>query len=931
MTPDHHERIKAIFLKAIAAPIAERSRLIAVACQGDERLCSEVEILMAHHHGTGPSALAGAEADTVATDPAIASPLEAQATEISRTQPQQIHETLHAGTMIGDRYRVIAPLGRGGMGVVYRAEDLKLSQDVALKFLNPTLARNPVWVARLREEVRIARSVTHPSVCRVYDIGETEELHFLTMEFVEGEDLASLLRRLGPLHRDKAFQLGRQICFGLHAAHRAGVVHRDLKPGNILIDRDGGAHITDFGLAYLPGQGRNELRGGTPAYMAPEQLTGAPVTVRADIYALGLVLFELLAGQPAITAESVSQLLDPRRRPTPRSIGSLVKELPPGLEAVIERCLSTDPSLRPATALLVAAELPGADVLEAALEGGETPPPDLIAAAKPQSISGPWRTALAAMTVVLAAMLVYFKGTSNLPWDHMGSHPPSVLNDRSERLLTSLLGHDPPPHRAFGFCDADDLNTLASESFDQPEAVRFDSSLGPFFWFRAAPSRLAPLTYDNVVLLGDRTLANDPPAVPGAQLLAYDRNGLLIFYRANPAIGTELHREESAWNARELELLLTAADLTSDPSTAIGSAQVSDISVPVRMGESQQLADMRLRASHGRIVAFAVVRPRERIELGSSTSALRRERLTTITMWLMFLGLMVVAVPWAWYSYRSGYSDHVSALRLAITIFGISLFVRVLRFPTGVDFADALVRLAVGSFHAAGAGGLLAAFYLALDRYARKYWPDKLVTWTRLMNLRWRDPAVREHVLAGVGLGVFWGLLVVVERQLVASLGRSVRGHVMPERITERLMGMRPLLAGVLDLVPQAVLYGLLFMLVLVVARRLFVSRAWAATLAMLVLVAVLVPRGAHPSTSWAVWGLGGAALCVWAMMRFGLLTLVVGLFVAMVLNTTPMTLDWTSWQAEPMLFVLALIASGVLYGVWQARTAAPTAHMRSS
>ncbi|MGH9810559.1 MAG: serine/threonine-protein kinase, partial [Terriglobia bacterium] len=205
-----------------------------------------------------------------------------------------------AGTLLSERYRLISMVGRGGMGEVYRASDLKLNQPVALKFLPPAVAAKPGLLERFHGEVRIARQVSHPNVCRVYDIGEAEGSAFISMEYVDGEDLGSLLRRIGRLPHDKAVEIGRKLCAGLAAAHAKGVLHRDLKPANIMIDGRGQVLIMDFGLAALADQVAGaEVRNGTPAYMAPEQLAGKEVSERSDIYALGLVLYEVFTGQRA--------------------------------------------------------------------------------------------------------------------------------------------------------------------------------------------------------------------------------------------------------------------------------------------------------------------------------------------------------------------------------------------------------------------------------------------------------------------------------------------------------------------------------------------------------------------------------------------------------------------------------------------------------
>ncbi|MEX2273079.1 MAG: serine/threonine-protein kinase [Vicinamibacterales bacterium] len=218
------------------------------------------------------------------------------------------HGRFAPGTIVGDRYRIVGLLGRGGMGEVFRADDLRLGQPVALKFLPPTLDRDPVRLAQFHNEVRTARQVSHSNVCRVYDIGEVDGQHFITMEYVDGEDLSSLIRRIGRLPEDKAIEIARQICAGLHAAHERGLLHRDLKPANIMLDREGRVRITDFSLAAVEGAA-TDIRAGTPAYMAPEQLAGREVTARSDIYALGLVLYELFTGKRALDAKTVAELI----------------------------------------------------------------------------------------------------------------------------------------------------------------------------------------------------------------------------------------------------------------------------------------------------------------------------------------------------------------------------------------------------------------------------------------------------------------------------------------------------------------------------------------------------------------------------------------------------------------------------------------------
>jgi serine/threonine protein kinase len=261
-----------------------------------------------------------------------------------------------AGEMLADRYRIVRLLGRGGMGEVYLVHDVRLDHQVALKFLPPALAADSRRLAQFHNEVRLARRVSHPNVCRVYDIGEVTGGLFLSMEYVEGEDLAAALRRVGSYPEQDAVELTRQICAGLGAAHDQGVLHRDLKPANIMINRAGRAQVMDFGLA-VAGQA-DHVAEGTPAYMAPEQLLGKEVTVRSDLYALGLVMYELFTGQRAFDADTpLDELVALRSSASIAAPTTIVRTLNAELGRAILACLDPDPSKRPASAHAVSGML----------------------------------------------------------------------------------------------------------------------------------------------------------------------------------------------------------------------------------------------------------------------------------------------------------------------------------------------------------------------------------------------------------------------------------------------------------------------------------------------------------------------------------------------------------------------------------------------
>ena len=264
------------------------------------------------------------------------------------------HGRFSPGSILG-RYRIVERVGKGGMGEVYPADDLTLNQPVALKFLPDELAQNELALKRFRSEVRVARQISHPNVCRVYDIGEAQGLQFLSMEYIQGEDLRSLLRRIDHLPPGKAVEIAVQLTAGLAAAHDKGVLHRDLKPANVMIDERGQARLADFGLAAVVGSVETQdIQSGTQAYMAPEQRAGKEVTEQSDIYSLGLVLYEAFTGKRALGEQ------DQRDAPiAPPS--SLVEGIDPALERIILQCLEKDPKRRPSSALAILAALPGGD------------------------------------------------------------------------------------------------------------------------------------------------------------------------------------------------------------------------------------------------------------------------------------------------------------------------------------------------------------------------------------------------------------------------------------------------------------------------------------------------------------------------------------------------------------------------------------------
>jgi predicted Ser/Thr protein kinase len=383
----------------------------------------------------------------------VRSPASQLPTQIGTSASSSEEGRFVPGTLLGDRYRIVSLLGVGGMGEVYRATDLRLGQQVALKFLPAEVARDPKFLARFNNEVRIARQVSHPNVCRVYDIGEVEGLAYISMEYVDGEDLHSLLRRIGRLPPDKAVEIARKLCSGLAAAHDKGVLHRDLKPGNIMIDGRGHVLITDFGLAGVIGSIEGaEVRNGTPAYMAPEQLSGKEVSTRSDIFALGVVLYEMFTGKPPFVASTREQLLKLTQQGAPPNPRSIVKDIDPLVESVILRCLAPDPRARPASAFAVLAALPGGDPLAEALAAGETPSPEMVAASGQKAGVRPaWAIACLACIVAGLAIFAIVNQQTELLAKVPFEKPPEALTEKAREIARGLGYNDRGFSSAYGF------------------------------------------------------------------------------------------------------------------------------------------------------------------------------------------------------------------------------------------------------------------------------------------------------------------------------------------------------------------------------------------------------------------------------------------------------------------------------------------------
>lgn len=465
--------------------------------------------------------------------------------------PSSRHGRFVPGVMFGKRYRILGLLGRGGMGEVYRADDLELGQTVALKLLPSGLTGDEAALDHLRNEVRVARHVSHPNVCRVYDIGEVEGQYFVSMEYVDGEDLASLLRRIGRLSKEKGLDIIAQLAAGLAAAHQLGVLHRDLKPANIMVDGHGRVRIMDFGLAGFA----EELRGskdlaGTLSYMAPEQLAGEGASMRSDVYALGLVMYEILTGRRTYQPMEIDRLRKAQAEAPPPLPSSIVSDLDPAVERVVMWCLEADPGRRPTSAQAVAKALPGGDPLAVALAAGETPSPEMVAAAGGHGGMRPVFAGLCLAGIIVGLLVIAgINNTSALFRLVRVDKPPIVLADHARQVLGNLGFEEEPGADAYGLgLDRSLLRHIERTDSGPERWRRLKESPYPIYylWYRESPSPLIP--YDT----RDAEITyHDPPMnTPGMAYLRLAMDGRLLAFEAvpSPVVGWRGNPEAVDWS-----------------------------------------------------------------------------------------------------------------------------------------------------------------------------------------------------------------------------------------------------------------------------------------------------------------------------------------------------------------------------------------------
>lgn len=901
-------RADELFNAVVSLPSEEQRAFLDAQCP-EAGVRAEVEKLLAHDR-LHQVELTGPFAEAADPSPAMTQEQSGRGNRYP-TDPASSSNISHGrfvpGTVLAARYRIVGLLGQGGMGEVYRADDLELGQSVALKFLPARVANDARVLERFRAEVRLARQISHANVCRVYDIGQVNGQWFLSMEYVDGEDLAQLLRRIGRFPADRATSIARQLCLGLQAAHERGVVHRDLKPANLMIDARGKLLIMDFGLAEIAEEVHEaDIRSGTPAYMSPEQLAGREVTVRSDIYALGLILHEIYTGEAIWQADSLADLLDKRQEDPPRRVSHTVP-LDHAVETVIARCLEPAPEQRPSSAISVAAALPGGDPLAAAIAMGETPSPEMVAAAgEDVSVNLRLATLLFGLVIVFVFLNAWLADRTSLLSKNSLAFEPAVLRDVARQILSDDLGYE---SEAMGTIDGFALNGTAIS-----------------YWFRQRPpgSNFWP---------GFGTPHPDfvRPSWDQSDEIGVSLSGdkRLLYFRARPSnkLFTDRTPPPPRWS-EWFKPEKTGFYLSGGPDDVAPSGLTEDIEVLDRVDSPWRSppdpfdtlsvwkgAHPRTKtpvlvvaaAFQGKPTYFQVFSEEEFEPTVVVTDGNRRDLFEAVVLF----GIVLTAFCVCWHNVRTGRIDRRGAVRLAIYFFAVNcgMWLCVMGHSRIVDVEFG--TLLAGVNFALLLTAILTAFYLALEPYVRRIWPQVLISSSKILDGRIKDAAVGWAILVGACMGAIIPLLF----KLNFYIQNTYEGHELFRIDLLTLAGTRELCGVALRVHSVSFLMAFGLSMLLWVCRVLFKSER-GAMVAYTVIFALLVCAANQGNTAilLLLGTLHGSALLI-LLTRFGALGLVACYTVHGLIQTFPLTLDVRHWFFEHGLFAMLLTVVIALAG----------------
>jgi serine/threonine-protein kinase len=684
-----------------------------------------------------------------------------------------------------------------------------------------------------------------------------------------------------------------------------------------MLDRQGEIVITDFGLAALADRvPEGDARSGTPTYMAPEQLERGEVTAKSDIYALGLVLYEVFTGKRAFESKTLAALRD-RGESRPQSPSSHVRDLDPAVEHAILWCLEADPSRRPRSALAVAAALPGGDPLAAALEAGHTPSPEIVAEAGETAGLRPRAAVLRLAAVVAGLAVILALGIRSSGLDRVGVEPPDALAQKARDLL-GRLGHGAVPGDvARGFGSEDDLIRYLEERREpRTDWTRALSGRPPvvFFWYRTSPRRFVVTDLSNEFMTpGIAWIWRPPATIAGMVNVGLDAQGRLNFLQVLPPEVEEPPKESGApdWDA-----LFAAAELdrtqfrAAEPTwTSLADSDVRAAWTGTEPGTSIPLR-VEAAAFHGRPVFFSMIGPWTHPYRTQPDPRTPGERAAGVFGAVLGLVAFCAAVVLARRNHLSGRGDRRGAVRLSFFVFCVQMVLWVCRGHHVLGLEE------LGLFAIAVAGALFFAgltwfLYLSLEPYVRKHWPQTLISWTRLLSGRVRDPLVGRDLLSGVLLGLLWAL---VAESFALAIQRTGAAPGLGEM--EYLLGGRRIVGAWLAWLLNSIRSTLVFFLVLFLLRVLL-KRRWLAALAFVAVFAAPQVLASRHLLLEGPMQIALFAIAAIAVLRSGLVTLAAGILTANVLLSVPFTASLASWYAGSSAFVFASVLALALWGFY--------------
>jgi serine/threonine-protein kinase len=732
----------------------------------------------------------------------------------------------------------------------------------------------------------------------VYDISEFEGRYFLSMEFIDGEDLASLIQRIGYLSNEKALDLARQLAAGLAAAHARGVLHRDLKPANIMIDGHGRVRITDFGIAVAADEAQTAQTFGTPAYMAPEQFAGKGASVRSDIYALGLILYEIYSGKKAFTARTVAELREQKEEPLSTAPSQIREGIDPIVVRVIMRCLERDPGSRPQSAAQLAAALPGGDPLAAAIAAGETPSPEMVAASGSKESIRP-AVALTLLAVVLVgAVGVIALNPRTMLYPRAGlEKSPEVLVERARELIRKLGYSYSPADSLFDFsANRNVLEYIARNDQSSNRWDKLDDFDAVTFWYRQSRFPIEQVVFINIEP-GMVTAPDDPP-------LRYSEEAFVTLgSRGQLRSLTVIPRREAPSSpvppsAPDWALLFSEAGLDMAAFKAIPPVTTPSFYADTRAAWQGVLPNgegpVRVEAAafEGKPVRFDIVAPWT--DVTEFRTLLRGDQ-----VWIGVLAVVVLfsmiggGLFFARRNLRLGRGDRRGAARLALFAPCASLVGFTFVAHHVASFWEVeLVLMFIGATLLSM--GLTWTLYIGLEPFVRRRWPQVLVSWSRLLSGEWRDPLVGRDVLVGCAAGVTTALLVRLTVLAPSWFGDPPGRPVL--FVSTAFTRTRYFLASVPTSFFLAML-GTLALLFIVVLLRTFL-RSDRLAFAVIVIGTIATPDLSVSSRAWigALIVFLTVSLRLVLLMRVGFVANIANQVVLSFFTSYPITFDTSVW-----------------------------------